>query len=310
MKQRGYRRLPGRQRGVAVVTALLLTTLAVTIVASLFWQQQVEVRSIENQRLQLQTQWILRGALDWTRIILGEDGRISAAVDHLGEPWAVPLAEIRLDAYVDNPRAADAAADARLSGQISDAEGRYNLANLAPNGKVDADEVAVFARLLTYRRQNPALALATARLMAAAPESVGQTVGIACVDDLLAVPGFTPQILAALRDVVIVLPTVTPINANTATAEVLAARIETLSLDDARALVMRRQRVWFRNIGDLKTALDGRDLGQSEKKLAVNSSYFLVSGQVRLDRASRMIEALIERTEATNPHVLWIRENG
>jgi general secretion pathway protein K len=54
-----------RQRGVAVITALLLTTLAVTIVASLFWQQQVQVRSMENQRLQLQTRWILRGALDW-----------------------------------------------------------------------------------------------------------------------------------------------------------------------------------------------------------------------------------------------------
>ena len=39
------------QRGVAVITALLLTTLAITIVASLFWQQQVQVRSIENQRM-------------------------------------------------------------------------------------------------------------------------------------------------------------------------------------------------------------------------------------------------------------------
>ena len=57
----------GQQHGVAVVTALLLTTLAVTIVASLFWQQQVQVRSIENQRLQLQKQWVLRGALDWAR---------------------------------------------------------------------------------------------------------------------------------------------------------------------------------------------------------------------------------------------------
>jgi len=60
----------GRQRGVAVITALLLTTLAITIVASLFWQQQVQVRSIENQRLQLQQQWILRGALDWAGLIL------------------------------------------------------------------------------------------------------------------------------------------------------------------------------------------------------------------------------------------------
>ena len=60
------------QRGVAVITALLLTTLAVTIVASLFWQQQVQVRAIENQRLQLQKQWVLRGAMDWARLILKE----------------------------------------------------------------------------------------------------------------------------------------------------------------------------------------------------------------------------------------------
>ena len=59
-----------RQRGVAVVTAMLLTTLAISIVASLFWQQQVQVRSMENQRLQSQTKWIQRGALDWASVIL------------------------------------------------------------------------------------------------------------------------------------------------------------------------------------------------------------------------------------------------
>ena len=64
------RRAPARQRGVAVITALLLTTLAVTIVTSLFWQQQVQVRSMENQRLHLQIQWILRGTLDWTKLTL------------------------------------------------------------------------------------------------------------------------------------------------------------------------------------------------------------------------------------------------
>ena len=53
------KKLPLYQAGVAVVTALLLTTLAITIVASLFWQQQVQVRSIENQRLQLQKKWVL-----------------------------------------------------------------------------------------------------------------------------------------------------------------------------------------------------------------------------------------------------------
>jgi type II secretory pathway component PulK len=35
-----------KQQGVAVITALLLTTLAVTIVASLFWQQQVPTTTV------------------------------------------------------------------------------------------------------------------------------------------------------------------------------------------------------------------------------------------------------------------------
>src|SRR3954468_1943041 len=103
-----------RQRGVAVVTALLLTTLAVTIVASLFWQQQVQVRSIENQRLQLQKQWILRGALDWARLILQEDSKYTPT-DNLTEPWAVPLEEVRLDQYVENGNADADIADAALS---------------------------------------------------------------------------------------------------------------------------------------------------------------------------------------------------
>ena len=86
-----------RQRGVAVVTALLLTTLAISIVASLFWQQQVQVRSMENQRLQLQTKWIQRGALDWASVILRQPfgNRIS-----LEQIWATPLAETRLDQYI------------------------------------------------------------------------------------------------------------------------------------------------------------------------------------------------------------------
>src|SRR3954467_10106233 len=89
------------QRGVAVITALLLTTLAITVVASLFWQQQVQVRSIENQRLQLQKQWIFRGALDWARLILREDAK-STGIDDLKEAWSVPLADTRLDQYVEN----------------------------------------------------------------------------------------------------------------------------------------------------------------------------------------------------------------
>jgi general secretion pathway protein K len=155
-----------RQRGVAVVTALLLTTLAVTIVASLFWQQQVQVRSMENQRLHLQTRWVLRGALDWARLILQQEGRDSRDVTREDGVWATPLAETRLDQYLERERQNNESYDATLSGQIFDAQARYNLANLATaNGLVDPAQLAVFQRLLRNLQLNDALAPAVADLV-------------------------------------------------------------------------------------------------------------------------------------------------
>ncbi len=310
-------RRPARQRGVAVVTALLLTTLAITIVASLFWQQQVQVRSIENQRLQLQKQWILRGALDWARLILREDAKFSS-VDTLEEPWAVPLSETKLDQYVENGKTETDAADASLSGTIVDAQSRYNLTNLSANGTVNQTEVAVFERLLTSAQLNPALARATANAIADSqpkPATAGlnndaaaRPMALTQVDDLLAVKGFTPAAIEKIRDFVILLPRITPVNVNTAPAEVLAARIDTLSLTDANALVASRKKTSFRDIADLSQRLPGKPFVVSANDLAVATSFFLVNGKVRMSRAGLEVQALVERNGATT-RLVWIREN-
>jgi len=308
-----------RQRGVAVIIALLLTTLAITIVASLFWQQQVQVRSIENQRLQLQMQWVLRGALDWAGLILREDARHSS-VDDLTEPWAVPLAETRLDQYVDNGEADAVAANATLSGNISDAQARYNLTNLCPDGTINPAEVAAFGQLLSNARLDPALAQATADEMAAAQkkpaanaENPGNQSGalpmnLTRTDDLLAVPGFTPEILGKIRDFVIFLPRATPVNVNTAPAEVLAARIDGLTLADATALVTSRNTASFRFISDFTERLPGDSLSVSNLEASVSTNYFLVNGKVRIDRANLDVQALIERN-GTMTKLIWIQEN-
>ena len=309
-----------RQRGVAVITALLLTTLAITIVASLFWQQQVQVRSIENQRLQLQKQWILRGALDWARLILREDARLTTA-DSLDEPWAVPLADTRLDQYVENGKADADASEATLSGLIVDAQSRYNLTNLCPNGNINIKEIAVFGRLLSNMQLNPALAQATATMMAAAqanPQTTAssgnnsQPMNFEQVNDLLAVPGFSVDAIDKLKDVVIVLPRATPVNVNTASAEVLAARISTFSLSDAAALIAARKTASFRSVQDLKQRLPGMRIDESETELSIYTNYFLVNGKVRMSRAGLDVQALIERFGASirpQTKLIWVRES-
>jgi general secretion pathway protein K len=302
-----------RQRGVAVIIALLLTTLAITIVASLFWQQQVQVRSIENQRLQLQKQWILRGALDWASLILREDAKYSS-VDTLDEPWATPLAETRLNQYVDDNRADGS--DATLSGSITDAQARYNLTNLCPNGTINPVEVSAFAKLLNNANIDPALAQATANLMAAAQKkpaandanTVNQSgplpMNLTQVDDLLAVPGFTPEMLAGIRNLVIFLPRATLVNVNTAPAEVLSA-ISTLSISDATALVVSRNTATFRNPGDFILLMHENHLIVAG--VAVSTNYFLVNGKVSMSRAESEIQALIERN-GINTKLVWIRD--
>lgn len=312
-----------REQGVAVITALLLTTLAITIVASLFWQQQVQVRSIENQRLQLQKQWVLLGALDWSRLILREDAR-NSSIDHLGEPWAVPLAETRLDEYVDkSQQGSEEASDATLSGSIVDAQSRFNLSNLCRSGVIDDREVAVFARLLSAVNQDPGLAQATAELMSSAQTSAQdngnasskKTLDILYVDDLLAVPNFTPEALAAIKDFIVVIPgQVTQINVNTAPPEVLSARIATLSPSDAQGLVASRDSAWFKDLADFKQRMQGTKLEpEDEQQLSVSTGYFLVNGTVHLNRAGMQMQSLVQRSIGGPANiatkVIWIRES-
>ena len=312
-----------RQRGVAVITALLLTTLAVTIVASLFWQQQVQVRSMENQRLHLQTKWILRGALDWATLVLRQDGFDHPSYTALDHVWATPLAETRLDQYIERERVEGEVFDATLSGSIVDAASRYNLTNLAENHAPIEAQVEIFRRLLRNLQIDPGLADSAAKAVASAqpaPSGDGTTtpvvqqggakpLALTQLDDLLAVPGFTLELVGKLRQHATVLPTSTAVNVNTAPAEVIAAVVPNFSVSEAVSLVARRKTAHFRTKAEFAAALGDRT--PVEGAFDVKSEYFLVLSRVRLDRAALDAEALINRklAQGTPTSLVWVRQN-
>lgn len=137
-----------RGRGAALLTAMVIVVLVATLAASMMWQQWRSVQVESAERARQQSYWILQGALDWARLILREDARTSANIDHLGEPWATPLAEARLSSFLAiDSNHTDDAPEAFLSGAITDAQSRYNLRNLVDQGKVSPKEYAVFVKL-------------------------------------------------------------------------------------------------------------------------------------------------------------------
>jgi general secretion pathway protein K len=321
------RGLPVRQRGVAVVTALLLTTLAVTIVASLFWQQQVQVRSIENQRLHFQTRWMLRAGLDFSRFFLREEMRNNPTQTRADDTWATPLADTRLDDLVKHERIEGEKYDATLSGQNFDAQSRYNLANLASTaagGGINKKQLAVFARLLQILQLDQSLAKAVAVQVVRGegagiaqqgvpspdvepvPPGGGQPMKILRVEDLLSVAGFDQKAIERLREFVIVLPKQTSINVNTASAELLGALVNG-SVSEGQNLVVSRKRSPFTDLANFKAFLSGKQPLLQDSELAVRSDYFLVWSRVRLDRAQLTSWSLIQR-EAAGSKVVWIRE--
>lgn len=330
-----------RQRGVAVVTALLLTTLAISIVASLFWQQQVQVRSMENQRLHLQTKWILRGALDWASLVLRQDAYTSQYTS-LDQVWATPLAETRLDQYIERERVEGESFDASLSGNIVDATSRYNLANLARNRQKVPEQLDIFRRLLDNLRLDARLAMRIADFVAQGqqagpppdpanpdagkgdttpnplppvPPANGVPIPVQRVDDLLAVQGITPEILEKLRPFLTVLPAgekATKLNVNTVPAELLAAIVPGMSLSRANSLVEQRKRAPWRDQQYFRQAVQGGSGGELPDTWDIKSRWFFVQSRIRLDRAALNAESLIERTAMVNvgggTRVIWTRQ--
>jgi general secretion pathway protein K len=111
-----------------------------------------------------------------------------------------------------------------------------------------------------------------------------------------------------MRPYVVILPTPTPVNLNTASAEVLAACFTDLPLDAARALVRSREQAWFNQVSDAAARLPGTSGQNPPGNVSVSSNYFEVDGRVRVGRADLAIVALIERDQSGATRVRSLAE--
>jgi general secretion pathway protein K len=287
----------GPQRGAALLVALLIAAL-VSITLTLMLQRQSALAAIEWQlRETAQARRILQGAEDWALLILREDARRSA-IDHLGEPWAIPLREGRLADFLKSSDSAGAFAaelagsrvqDVWLSGQITDAQARYNLTRLATGG-APAQERALWLRVAAQAGVPADVARAAAvRFIAPPPAKDGARDNpspahqppVSLAHLAVQAPAIATY-LTRLAEVAVVLPEATPINLNTASKPVLMALLP--SLDDKlaeRFLQLRQQAPW-RDLNAVNAAFPDQPLNADAAQAGVTSRYFTIRAQVRL----------------------------
>jgi general secretion pathway protein K len=314
------------QRGAALLTAMLAVALVTTLASAALLQQwrQVEIETAERGRSQ--TGLMMTGAMDWTRLILREDALSAqgAEADHLAEPWALPVQESKLSTFLSQDQQwREGDAEVFLSGQITDAQSRMNVMNLLDNGQVSPKALARFAVL--FERLN--LPLAELQTMAQqlqrsqqsiTPSAAGSAVpqGSDSTTASFAGPlmpqqtaqlvwlGLSPTSLAALQPHITLLPEATPVNLNTASAEVLSASITGLDLASARQLVQQRQRGHWTSLTAAQKALGSSGRLLDEQQHSVRSRYFEVHGRMRIDNVVQQELALVRR-EGGQVRMLW-----
>jgi general secretion pathway protein K len=321
------------QSGAAILLALLIMTLVATLAAGMVWLQWrgIEVESAERARTQ--AEWLLNASLDWGNLILKSQTRNGQVEDDLGQPWATPLAETKLSSFLsaDGNHADEGGPEAYLSGQITDAEGKYNLYNILLD-QTKFDEIgrlrllcsAVGIPIDTADKIGAGLRDSQSAQQAAlngGQASNGVLMPIQVED--LAWYGIDPKVIRQLAPFIQLLPlplgaSMSTINANTAPAEVLVAALPGISQAQAQQLILARQTHPFQAPKDIWIALGGGAASPwqnpnpapspQQNQVDVKSFHFEIYGQLRYEQHVIRERSVVWRQNAFAPLQVLRRE--
>lgn len=294
-----------RQRGAALLAAMLTVVIVATLASAALWQQWRDVEIETAERNRVQANWLLLGALDWSRVVLQEDSRANRSnpIDHLGEPWAVPLKEARLSTFLaaknNVSQVDDGTADmqnAFLSGEVIDLQSRLNLRNLSAADKAITEETLLpFTRL--FERLGLPISAVTQMAKAFQQASLSNAPTAPLMPrtvDQLGWLGVDPRIIERIKPYVTLLPQRTTINLNTASAEVIWASTPDLDWARANQLVQLRNESPLKSLSAAAQAIGMANAFNSSSH-SVTTEYFEARGRLRLGDNSISQRSLIER---------------
>jgi general secretion pathway protein K len=295
-------RLPSarRQRGIALIVAVLVLALAAVLVVGLLDAAEVSRARTRNSLRAEQTWQLLRGLEAWAAQALREDERSEPGVDSLDEPWAQPLPPIDIPG-------------GRVRGRLRDLGGCFNLNSLIENEQPVERQRKRFERLLRVLGLNPLIAAQVedyidadiepqgggaedSILLAQRPPRRAANQPMAHVSELRLLPAVDADTWELLAPHVCALPQGAPMNLNTASVELWMSLDEAMTRRQAEIL-WREGRARYRDLEEVNREL--LRLGLTElpptPDLALGSRYFLVEAEILLDDLPFAYSSLLRR---------------
>ncbi|MCC7199352.1 MAG: type II secretion system minor pseudopilin GspK [Gammaproteobacteria bacterium] len=293
-----------RQRGVALILAVVMVALATVMATRIASHTALDVRRTTGLAALDQAWEVALGAEAWAAQILLEDSQ-QGGKDHPGEAWAMPLPPLPIDG-------------GEVEGRLEDMQGRFNINNLVTaEGKVNEAGVAQFESLLDAlglerRWARIAADWLDADTIAGVPEGAEDGVylsqqppyraangPVTSTSELMALPGFTLENFRKLRPFVAALPVGTRINVCSAPPQLLAALAEGGSVfGNAESLERNRRDGCFPTLDDLRASLGDAEYQKVQATVSDNSSWFRAVTTVRIGTSELTLYSLLERNSA------------
>jgi general secretion pathway protein K len=301
-------RLTGRsrQRGVALITAVLIVALATILAINVTFSSMVDQRRSANLFSLDQGFEVALGAEAWAADFLRKDAQQSQQ-DTFAEAWAQALPPLPIDEGIGT-----------IEGRLEDMQGRFNLNNLInrTDGTTNQQAVEQLQRLLTLLELEPTWATIIADWIdqdvnpnfpdgaedavytGLDPPHLAANMPITRVSELMSLPGFGFERYQRLRPHVAVLPIGTMLNVCTASGEVLDSLFQPAQRQfsvDPKNLQDRRKAGCFPTVSDLQGTLGQTAYDAVKDSLAEQSSYFRATVWVTIGTTQFTLYSLLAR---------------
>ena len=292
---------PRQQRGVALITALVVVVICSMIASDMLWSTFLDQRRTESVLVGSQAREYARGAEDWVAHLLRME-REETEYDHPSQQWAEEITALPLDDH------------GQLSGYLEDQQGRFNLNNLVDaSGQINEPSFRQFERLLASLDLNPDIAATVAdwidpdqeptmpggaedsHYLGMDPPYRTADQPIQSLSELRMIEGLDEEDVDLLRPYVTALPTMeqTHINVNTAPPRVIASMADNLTEMEAQTLAGSQREQGYSDVQEFLNAAPNIDV-----EVDVYTNFFKLQGEITVGGTSVSMYSLLARDES------------